>query len=258
MRQLLGRREAMMSEWVKGTVVGKHTWAPGLYSLQLEAPVAGFRAGQFIKVALDIEGERVGRPYSLVNPPAERPLEILFNEMPEGPLTPYLSVLSPGNTVWVSAQPGGLFTLEGVAPAATLWLLATGTAIGVYLSILRTPDPWERFERVILVHGVRSAADLVYGETIAALAARWGDRFTFVPAVSRESCPQALGGRITDLLIGGGLETQVGARIDPATSHVMLCGNAAMIKDVKLILESRGLVRQRRHAPGHYSAEHYH
>lgn len=247
-----------MNAWVKGTVVGKHTWAEGLYSIQVEAPVADFRAGQFVKIALDIAGERVGRPYSLVNPPSERPLEFLFNEMPGGPLTPSLSVLNPGDAVWVAAQAGGIFTLEAVAPAATLWLLATGTGIGVYLSMLRTPDPWERCERVILVHGVRTAADLVYGETIAALAARWGERFTFVPVVSREPCPQALGGRITDALTSGQLEALVGARIDCASSHVMLCGNASMIKDVKLILESRGLLRHRRNAPGHYSTEHYH
>jgi ferredoxin/flavodoxin---NADP+ reductase len=247
-----------MRDWVKGTVVGKHVWADGLYSLQLDAPVADFRAGQYIKVALDIDGERVGRAYSLVSPPPDRPLEVLFNEVPGGPLTPYLSNLNPGDSVWVSAEPGGIFTLETVPSAETLWLLATGTGLGVYLSMLRTPDPWERFRRVVLVHGVRSAADLVYGETITAIAARHGDRFIFVPAVSRESYLPGLDGRITDLLSSGALEDRAGGRITPESSHVMLCGNSAMIKDAKLILEARGLVRHRRNAPGHYSAEHYH
>ena len=247
-----------MRDWIQGTVVGKHAWADGLYSIQLDAPVAGFRAGQFIKIALDIDGERVGRAYSLVSPPQERPLEVLFNEVPGGPLTPYLSNLNPGDSVWVSAQPGGIFTLESVQPADTLWLLATGTGIGVYLSMLRTPDPWERFRRVVLVHGVRSAADLVYAETIAAIAADRGNRFVFVPAVSRESYPPGLNGRITDLLRSGALEERVGERVSAQSSHVMLCGNSAMIKDAKMILEGRGLVRHRRNAPGHYSAEHYH
>ncbi len=247
-----------MSDWVKGTVVGKHAWTDGLYSMQIEAPVAGFTAGQYTKVALDIGADRVGRPYSLVNPPQERPLEILFNEVPEGPLTPCLSDLNPGDPVWVAAQAGGIFTLETVQPADTLWLLATGTAIGVYLSILRTADPWERFGRVILVHGVRNADDLVYGETIAAIADQRGERFGFIPAVSRESHPQALRGRITDLLTGGELEQRAGAQIRPEASHVMLCGNSAMIKDAKQILEARGLVRHRRNMPGHYSTEQYH
>jgi len=247
-----------MRDWVKGTVVGRHVWTDGLYSIQFDAPVADFRAGQYVKIALDIDGERVSRAYSLVSPPQDRPLEVLFNEVPGGPFTPYLSGLTLGDSVWVSAQPGGIFTLEFVLPADSLWLLATGTGVGVYLSMLRTPDPWERFRRVVLVHGVRNVADLVYGETIAAIAARHGERFVMVPAVSRESYPRGLNGRITDLLNSGALEERAGARIAAASSHVMLCGNSAMIKDAKLILEGRGLVRHRRHVPGQYSAEHYH
>ena len=247
-----------MNDWVKATVVGKHAWTEGLYSMQFDGPVADFKAGQYIKVALDIEGDRVGRPYSLVNAPQERPIEIYFNEVPEGPLTPRLSDLNLGDTVWLSAKPGGIFTLETVAPAPTLWLLATGTALGVYLSILRSPDPWERFERVVLVHGVRHGADLAYDETIAAIGARHGDRFAFVPAVTREERPGALPGRISDLLTDGRLEAHLGQRITAETSHVMLCGNSAMIKDVKVILEDRGLVRHRRHAPGQYTTEQYH
>lgn len=247
-----------MNDWVKAQVIGKHQWAEGLYSLQFDAPIADFKAGQYIKVALEIDGERIGRPYSLVNAPQDRPLEIYFNEVPEGPLTPPLSALNPGDEVWMTDTAGGIFTLETVEPAETLWLLATGTGLGVYLSILRTAEPWERFKRVILIHGVRQAADLAYGETLAEIARQYGERFSFVAAVSREQSPGALPGRITDLLTSGQLETEVGATIDPATSHVMLCGNSAMIKDAKAILETRGLVRHRRHAPGQYTTEQYH
>jgi ferredoxin--NADP+ reductase len=247
-----------MSNWVKGTVVGKHAWAEGLYSMQIEAPVGDFKAGQYTKLALDVGEQRVGRPYSLVNAPQERPLEVYFNEVPEGPLTPRLSDLNPGDPLWVSAQAGGIFTLDTVEPAETLWLIATGTALGVYLSILRTPDPWERFGRVILVHGTRTVAELAYGETIAAVAERHGEQFTYVPAVSREDHPVALKGRITDLITAGVLEGKVGAPIAHDSSHVMLCGNSAMIKDAKSILEGRGLVRHRRNAPGQYTTEQYH
>ncbi|MBK1724717.1 ferredoxin--NADP reductase [Thiocystis violacea] len=247
-----------MNDWVRAKVVGKHQWAEGLYSVQFDAPIADFVAGQYIKVGLDIEGERIGRPYSLVNPPQSRPLEIYFNEVPEGPLTPPLSALNPGDEVWLTATASGIFTLETVAPAETLWMLATGTGLGVYLSMLRTPDPWERFKRVILVHGVRLSADLAYAETLNDIANQHGERFTYLPAVSRENCSGTLGGRITDLLTDGQLETRVGVSIEPATSHVMLCGNSAMIKDAKAILEARGLIRHRRQAPGHYSTEGYH
>ncbi len=247
-----------MSDWVKGKVVGKHEWADGLFSMQFEAPVADFKAGQYTKVALDIGGKRVARPYSLVNAPGQGPLEICFNEVAEGPLTPRLSGLAPGDPVWLSATASGIFTLERMEPARTLWLLATGTALGVYLSILRTPEAWEKFERVILVHGVRQSADLTYGETLAGIAGQWGDRFHFVPALSRGDHGEGLRGRITDLLASGALEARAGARIDQETSHVMLCGNSEMIKEAKSILEERGLVRDRRNAPGQYTTEQYH
>lgn len=247
-----------MSDWVKGTVVSKHAWADGLFSMQFDAPVVEFKAGQYTKVALDIGDERIGRPYSLVNAPGELPLEIYFNEVPEGPLTPRLSDLEPGDSVWIASQAGGIFTLDTVEPAQTLWLLATGTALGVYLSILRTPEPWERFERVILVHGTRTVADLAYGETIAGIVERHGRRFSFVPVVSREDHPVAMRGRITDLITDGALEQRVGSVIAHDSSHVMLCGNSAMIKDAKVILEARGLVRHRRNAPGQYTTEQYH
>lgn len=247
-----------MNDWVRAKVVGKHQWAEGLYSLQFEAPIAHYVAGQYVKVALDIEGERVGRPYSLVNAPQDRPLEIYFNEVPQGPLTPPLSALNPGDVVWMTATASGIFTLDTVEPADDLWLLATGTGLGVYLSMLRTDTPWERFKRVFLVHGVRLSADLAYAETLNDIATRYGERFTYLPAVSREHCSGTLAGRITDLLDNGQLEERLGATIDPATSHVMLCGNSAMIKDAKVILDARGLVRHRRAAPGHYSTEQYH
>lgn len=250
--------DRVRADWVRAKVVGKHQWAEGLYSLKLDAPVADYVAGQYIKLGLDIEGERVGRPYSLVNPPQERPLEIYFNEVPGGPLTPPLSTLKPGDEVWLSSTASGIFTLETVQPADTLWMLATGTALGVYLSILRTPDPWERFKRVVLVHGVRLSADLTYTETLAGIAAQYPERFTYLPAVSRESASGVLSGRITDLMVSGELEARAGAAIDASSSHVMLCGNSAMIKDAKVILESRGLERHRRHAPGQYTTEQYH
>ncbi|SDY32860.1 ferredoxin--NADP+ reductase [Allochromatium warmingii] len=247
-----------MSDWIQARVVGRQCWAESLYSVQFEAAISDFAAGQYIKVALDIDGERVGRPYSLVNAPGEQPIEIFFNAVPEGPLTTRLAALNAGDTVWMTATASGIFTLESVQPSRDLWLLATGTGLGVYLSMLRSPEPWRLFERVVLVHGVRLGADLAYRETLEAIAQRYLGRLTCVAAVSREAWPPGLSGRITDLLTSGALERHVGLTIDPAHSHVMLCGNSAMIKDTKLILEERGLVRHRRQVPGQYSTEQYH
>jgi ferredoxin--NADP+ reductase len=247
-----------MNEWVKGRVLGKHQWNARLFSLQIDAPVVDFKAGQYIKVALDIDEQRVGRPYSLVNAPHERPLEIYFNEVPEGPLTPRLCDLNPGDALWLTAKAGGIFTLDNVPQRRHLWLLATGTALGVYLSILRTAEPWERFERIVLIHGVRTADELSYQETVASLQELHPRQLTFLPALSREHRTGVLHGRITSLLDTGALEDQAGLQIRPEGSHLMLCGNSEMIKDVRSLLEARGLRRHRRQQPGHYTTEQYH
>jgi ferredoxin--NADP+ reductase len=148
--------------------------------------------------------------------------------------------------------------MDNVVSRRDLWLLATGTALGVYLSILKTAEPWERFERVILVHGARNAGELAYGETIAELQAAHEDSFTFVTALTRDASETSLQGRITNLLENGVLEDAAGAKISADHSHLMLCGNSAMIKDVREWLEARGLHRHKRHEPGHYTTEQYH
>jgi len=247
-----------MNDWVRGRVTAKKQWSDRLFSLQIDAPVGEFKAGQYTKVALDIGEERVGRPYSLVNAPNERPLEIYFNEVPEGPLTPRLSDLAAGDPLWLSGKAGGIFTMDNVVQRRHLWLLATGTALGVYLSILRTEEPWERFERVILVHGVRTADELTYSETTASIMQSRSDQFVFLPALSRDRQEDTLHGRVTSLLASGALEERAGIGIHPDDSHLMLCGNSEMIKDVRALLEVRGLTRHSRREPGHYTTEQYH
>ncbi|WP_295543845.1 ferredoxin--NADP reductase [uncultured Thiohalocapsa sp.] len=247
-----------MAKWLEGKIAGKRHWSQALYSLQIDAPLPAFTAGQYIKVALDVDGERVGRPYSLVNAPHEQPLEIYFNEIPEGPLTPKLSDLEVGERIWVSDKASGVFTLDNVVPRRHLWMLATGTALGVYLSMLKTGGPWERFERVILVHGARNAGELSYAETIAEIQAAHADSFTFITALTRDNSETALQGRITNLLAQGSLQAAADADITPEDSHFMLCGNSAMIKDVRAWLEARGMRRHKRHEPGHYTTEQYH
>ncbi len=246
------------TDWQEGKIVGKRHWSQGLYSLQIDAPLPDFTAGQYLKVALDLDGERIGRAYSLVNAPNERPLEIYFNEIPEGPLTPKLSDLDLGDRIWVADKARGVFTLDNVVSRRHLWMLATGTALGVFLSILKTPDAWERFERVILVHGARNSGELTYGETIAGIQAAQGDAFTFITALTRDSSETALRGRITSLLDSGRLQAAADADINADDSHLMLCGNSAMIEDVRAWLEARGMQRHKRHDPGHYTTEQYH
>ena len=143
-------------------------------------------------------------------------------------------------------------------PAAdVLWCLSTGTGLGPFLSILRTPEPWEKFGRVVLVHAVRYGNELTYGEVIAGIADLHRGAFTYVPIVSRETHPGALRGRIPELIGDGRLESRAGLPLTAENSHAMLCGNPAMVDDTQRSLNARGMRRHRRKEPGHITVETY-
>ncbi len=247
-----------MEQWIEGKVIEKKQWNDQLFSLRFEAEVEPFSAGQFTRLALEIDGERVARPYSFVNPPQDQLLEIYFNEVIGGPLSPRLAALQPGDNVWVSAKANGLFTLEQIPDGKDLWMIATGTALGVYLSILRTQDSWQRFKHLVLVHNVPSRNHLSYADEISALQAKYGDQFRYLPITSRESQPETLNGRVLATLEDGRLETRAGLTLSAQESHVMLCGNINMIKEVSAELESRGMQKHRRNEPGQITTEKYH
>jgi ferredoxin--NADP+ reductase len=246
-----------MNYWVQGQVVEKRNWTDKLYSLRVDAPVEPFRAGQFTQLALDIEGERVGRPYSFVNGPDERPLEFHFITIPQGPLTERLQALRSGDTLWIAARPAGYFTLSEVPDARNLWLLATGTALGVFLSLLKTEELWKRFDRVVLAHGVRTADELTYRDQIAGFAELHPGRFAYVPLVTREDTDFALRARIPQAIADGRLEERAGVGLNPEESQAMICGNPDMVRDTIHVLEQRGMRRNRRSQPGHVTTEHY-
>jgi len=246
-----------MSKWLEGRVAGQTRWNERLLSLRVEADFGPFEAGQFTKLALDVGGERIARPYSLVNPPGSRPLEVFYNVVAGGPLTPRLAALAPGDTVFVAPNPAGFLVLREVPDAENLWLVATGTGLGPFLSILRTEAPWRRFSRVTLVYATRTAADQAYREIIDGMARDHAGRFGFVPFVSREAAPGALAGRVPAAIRDGRLEAAAGAELSAARSHVMLCGNPAMVADATAALAERGMAKHRRRAPGHITVETY-
>ncbi|MCL7744769.1 ferredoxin--NADP reductase [Guyparkeria hydrothermalis] len=247
-----------MGEWLEATVVEKIRWNDGLFSLRFDAPLPAFKAGQFVRVGLDVDGERIARPYSLVNAPDETPHEIYFNVVPEGPLSPRLARLEAGDLFQVHSSVTGTMTMERTPEHRHLWLFATGTALGPFLSMLKTDAPWQRAERVVLCHSVRTASDLTYGDTIRELLHRYGNRLTFVPLVTRETVTGTLQQRIPAALDSGDIERLVGLTLRPEDAHVMLCGNSDMIEAVQQRLEARGLRRHRRREPGHVTVEKYH
>lgn len=246
-----------MAQWLTGRVVENKRWTEQLRSLRVEAGIAPFAAGQFIKLGLDIGGEIVSRPYSLVNPPQEKMLDIYFIEMPEGLFTTRLAVLRPGDEILVGPKAAGFLVLAEVPQARHLWLISTGTGIGPFLSMLRTADVWQRFERVVLVHAVRKTEELSYRDEIQAVSIAHPQQFNYIPFVSREANADALSGRVPQAIEDGRLEQRAGIRFDAVDSQVMLCGNPQMVMDTMNTLLKRGLKKNKRSDPGQISVENY-
>lgn len=230
-----------MSRWVAGKVIRQTEWAKGLFSLFIEAPVS-FEAGQFAQLALE-ETPSLFRPYSFVNAPDDPLLEFYYSLVPEGRFSSQLAALQSGEPVWISRKGLGRFTLAHVPPASSLWLFATGTGLGVFLALLKTPTLWERFQRVILVHSVS------YGEQLSHQAEiqRWATlpSFQWVPVVTRERVPERFHKRIPHLLRQGVLEERIGMPLEAQNAQVMLCGNPEMIAEVSQTLLERGLTLNR-------------
>lgn len=246
-----------MAEWIEGKIVANTHWTENLFTLQIEAGINDFKAGQFTSLALDIDGERIARPYSFLSSPGQQPLEFFFYTATGGVLSNSLVALEEGSPVWVKNQANGFFVLEEVPTSKELWMLATGTGVAPFLSILGTEEPWQRFDKIILVYAVRTAADLRYQERIAQLSQTHAGKFFYQPFVSRETVPGALAGRIPDALRDGRLADATGLTPTPENSQFMLCGNPDMVKDVTELLKTQGFRKNRRRTPGHITTENY-
>jgi ferredoxin--NADP+ reductase len=244
-----------MTTWLEGEVVQNRHWTDSLFSLRVKDAPLAFDAGQFVRIALDIDGERVARAFSMVNAPSDPVLEFYGIVVPEGPLSPRLARLRAGERLLVASNPAGFLVLSEIPAADVLWLMSTGTGIAPFISMLRAGTPWQRFKHVVLVHAVRQARELTYHDDIDQVRAAQGLRFVYVPVVSREDWPRALRGRIPALLIDGRLEGAAGLKLAAAGSQVMLCGNPDMLKDTTAALVGRGLRKNRRRTPGQITVE---
>jgi ferredoxin/flavodoxin---NADP+ reductase len=243
--------------WISTKISERRDWAPGLMSLSLEASASPFVPGQFVNLGLELGGERIKRSYSLASP-LGAPCELYLSLVTEGVLTPALFERGPGDSVWLDDRALGFFTLDHVPAAERLWMIATGTGLGPFLAMLRSPTVWQRFTRVVVLHGVRYVSHLGYKAELERLAAEHATQLTYLPLVTREPPPEGgLSGRLPALIASGELEGRLEIGFDPAQDHVLLCGNPAMISEVQSVLAARGLEKHRPRKPGHVTIESY-
>jgi ferredoxin/flavodoxin---NADP+ reductase len=246
-----------MTIWNEGRVVRQQQWTDSLFSIHIEVEVAPFNPGQFCRIALEIDGKVIARPYSFVNAPDNPIKEFYYINVEGGLLTPKLVELKPDDTILVAKKGAGIFTLNQVKDADTLWCFATGTALGVYLSILKTQAPWQRFKNIVLVHAVRAANELTHQDVIGQFASSYGKQFTYIPFVSRESAPNALEGRIPAAIADGRLCEKAGLSLTQADSSTMICGNPHMVQDTMAALKELGLSVSTIREPGQITIENY-
>lgn len=228
-------------------VISVHHWNDRLFSFRTTRDDAlRFINGQFVMLGLEQEGRPLTRAYSIASANHEEYLEFLSIKVPGGPLTSKLQHLAVGDPVVVSRKPTGTLVLRDLRPGKTLYLLATGTGLAPFLSLIQDPESYERFEKVVLVHGVRTVSELAYRDFITHdlpnheyFADFVRDQLIYYPTVTRE--PFHHRGRITELVDSGKLFADIGLPpFDVKTDRAMICGSPQMIRDCCARLDARG------------------
>ena len=228
-------------------VLSVHHWNDTLFSFTTTRdPGLRFENGHFVMIGLQVDGKPLTRAYSIASANYDDHLEFFSIKVPDGPLTSRLQHLKPGDEIIVSRKPTGTLILSDLLPGKRLYLFATGTGLAPFLSIIKDPVTYERFGKVILVHGVRVVSELAYMEYITGVLPEndfFGelvrDKLIYYPTVTRE--PFRNRGRLTDLIENGTLVAETGMPpLDPAEDRAMICGSPTMLKDTCSLLDARG------------------
>lgn len=242
-------------------VLSVHRWTPTLFSFTMTRPAHfKFTAGQFARIGLKVGEELVVRAYSVVSSPFDETLEFFSIVVPDGTFTSNLQHLKVGDELYLEKIPYGYLTLARYQQPLPhdLWLLATGTGLAPFLSMLQDFDTWSKYQKINLVYSVRTAAELAYVDRIQEIAETFGEGhvgFKFISIITRDPSAE-LHDRLPVLIENGELEKFAGIELSPATSHVMLCGNPQMVDDTKEALKRRGLTMNRR-GEGNIAVENY-
>ena len=244
------------------TVLSVHHWTDTLFSFSTSrSPSFRFQSGQFTMIGLDVEGRPLMRAYSMASANYEENLEFFSIKVHDGPLTSRLQHLKAGDTVLVNRKATGTLIHDNLIAGRTLYLLGTGTGLAPFLSIIKDADTYDRYDKIVLVHGCRQVAELAYGEFIQRELPNHeflGDlvrgKLIYYPTVTRD--PFRNRGRITDLITSGRLFADIGLPpLEAAHDRVMICGSPALVKDSRELLMAKGFAEGNHGEPAQFVVE---
>ncbi|PPC94335.1 MAG: ferredoxin--NADP(+) reductase [Methylotenera sp.] len=252
-----------MSKYSTERVLSVHHWNDTLFSFKTTRdPGLRFENGQFVMIGLEVDGRPLARAYSIASPNYEETLEFFSIKVPNGPLTSRLQHLKVGDDILVGRKPTGTLIIHDLKPAKNLYLLSTGTGLAAFMSVIQDIEAYDRFEKIVLIHGVRHVSDLAYKDFIEQelpnnefFGEEVRNKLIYYPTVTRE--PFHNQGRLTDLINSGKLFEDIGLPpLDPANDRAMLCGSQRMLDDTAKLLDDRGfVVSPRIGEPGDYVIE---
>ncbi|GAB3462618.1 ferredoxin-NADP reductase [Azotobacter salinestris] len=244
-------------------VLSVHHWNDTLFSFKTTRnPGLRFENGQFVMIGLEVEGRPLMRAYSIASPNYEEHLEFFSIKVQNGPLTSRLQHLKEGDELMVSRKPTGTLVTGDLLPGKHLYMLSTGTGLAPFMSLIQDPEVYERFEKVVLIHGVRQVSELAYQQFITEHLPQneyFGDavreKLIYYPTVTRE--PYRNQGRLTDLMRNGKLFEDIGLPpLNPQDDRAMICGSPSMLDETCEVLDSFGLkISPRMGEPGDYLIE---
>ncbi len=244
------------------TVLQVRHWTTTLFSFRLTRPASfRFRSGEFVMLGLMVDGKPLLRAYSVASPSWDEALDFFSIKVQDGPLTSRLQKIQEGDAVLLGRKPTGTLVLDALLPGKNLYLFSTGTGIAPFASLIRDPETYEKFDKVILTHTCRQVPDLAYGEDIVMQAKQdplvgeeASAKLVHYTSVTRESYVHM--GRITTLIENGTLFEDLGmAPLNPETDRVMICGSINMLNDTKVLTEKAGLTEGSNAAPGTFVVE---
>ncbi|MFZ9894996.1 MAG: ferredoxin--NADP reductase [Burkholderiaceae bacterium] len=236
-----------MSKYLTEKILSVHHWNDTLFSFTTTRRQGlRFRNGHFLMIGLEVEGRPLVRAYSVVSPNYEEHLEFLSIKVPDGPLTSRLQNIQVDDSILVSEKSVGTLVIDDLNPGQHLYLFSTGTGLAPFMSIIRDPDTYDRFEKVVLIHGVRLVSELAYAEYLNHELPNHeflGDfvrgRLIYYPTVTREAFTHS--GRLTAAIESGQLFKDIGLPpLDPSVDRAMICGSPAMLKETSAMLDARG------------------